>query len=157
MTTAFPYFEFTGNARDIGYQHGNQARDLVHEHLRTALGKLSAGGVDHDEARRRAKLHYQPYIERYTPLFAQELAGLAEGAGMAPEDAYILQLRAELQADLRIRAGGASSRALSYRERMHHVRDFRQPDGRWCADRRSKRRPAGPDTRAGHRYQRHAG
>lgn len=99
MSAEFPYFEFGGAAREIGFQHGSQVRNLVHQHLQMALDKLSAVGVVHGEARRRARL-YQPFIERYTPLFADELAGLAVGAGIAPEDAYILQLRAELQTDL---------------------------------------------------------
>jgi predicted choloylglycine hydrolase len=95
LSTQFPYFEFSGSNREIGRQHGRQAGELVHQHLRMALGKLEAKGVDHETARLRAGL-YIPFIERHAPHFAEELVGLAEGAEVTAEDAYILQLRAEL-------------------------------------------------------------
>ncbi len=95
MTSAFPYIELSGDAHEIGIQHGQKAYDLVHLHLNTALGKLERKDISHQQARERAK-NYIPYIEKYTPLFAVELAGLAEGANIALEDAYLLQLRAEI-------------------------------------------------------------
>lgn len=91
----FPYFEFSGSNREIGRQHGSLAGDLVHTHLSMALGKLEAKEVDHELARTRAGL-YVPFIQQHAPHFAEELEGLAEGAGISLEDAYILQLRAEL-------------------------------------------------------------
>lgn len=95
MADAFPYFEFSGTNRQIGRQHGQQAGEIVHRHLEMALGKLAARDVDHALARERAGL-YIPHIERHSAHLAEELAGLAEGAEISPEDAYILQLRAEL-------------------------------------------------------------
>jgi isopenicillin-N N-acyltransferase-like protein len=92
---AFPYFEFSGNNREIGRQHGRQAGDYVHRHLDMALGKLAVRDVDQQLARQRARA-YIPYIQRHAPHFAEELRGLAEGAEVSEEDAYILQLRAEL-------------------------------------------------------------
>ena len=92
----FPYFEFRGSPVEIGRQHGEAARDLIHQHLAMATGKLRAAGIDADESRRRAAL-YKPYIQQYTPKFAEELQGLAEGAGITVDEAYMLQLRAELQ------------------------------------------------------------
>lgn len=115
MTATFPYFEFAGSPHEIGYQHGSQARELVHRHLKMALGKLAAAGVDHAEARRRAEL-YMPHIERHTPKFARELEGLAEGAGIEVADAYILQLRAELQTTNFDAAGGDSAAEARERE-----------------------------------------
>lgn len=91
----FPYFEFSGSNHDIGVQHGRQAGELVHKHLNMALEKLAAKDVDHETARRRAGL-YIPFIEQHAPHFAVELNGMASGAGISVEDAYILQLRAEL-------------------------------------------------------------
>lgn len=95
MSAAFPYFEFSGSNRDIGRQHGRSAGELVHRHLNMALGKLQAKDIDRSLARRRARL-YIPFIEAHAPHFAEELRGLAEGADIELEDAYILQLRAEL-------------------------------------------------------------
>jgi isopenicillin-N N-acyltransferase like protein len=95
LSTQFPFYEFSGSNREIGRQHGQLAGDLVHQHLNMALGKLEAKGVDHAIARERARL-YIPFIEKHAPHFAEELTGLAEGAEFSVEDAYILQLRAEL-------------------------------------------------------------
>lgn len=92
---AFPYYEFSGSNREIGRQHGRLAGEHVHQHLDMALGKLAARDVDRALARQRAAA-YVPFIERYAPHFAAELAGLADGAQISVEDAYILQLRAEL-------------------------------------------------------------
>lgn len=92
----FPYYEFSGSPTEIGRQHGEQARHLVHKHLAMATGKLEAAGIDAPESRRRAAL-YMPYIQEYTPKFAEELQGLAEGANITLDEAYMLQLRAELQ------------------------------------------------------------
>lgn len=95
MSAAFPYYEFSGSNRDIGRQHGRSAGELVHRHLNMALGKLQAKDIDRSLARRRARL-YIPFIETHAPHFAEELRGLAEGADIELEDAFILQLRAEL-------------------------------------------------------------
>ena len=92
----FPYFEFSGSPREIGRQHGEQVRALVHQHLAMAADKLRAARVSKDESRRRAAL-YIPYIREYAPRFAREIEGLAQGANIAVDEAYMLQLRAELQ------------------------------------------------------------
>lgn len=92
---AFPYYEFSGSNYEIGLQHGRLAGDYVHRHLDMALGKLAVRDVDQALARERAAV-YMPYIERHAPHFAVELRGLADGAQISVEDAYILQLRAEL-------------------------------------------------------------
>lgn len=91
----FPYYEFSGSNFEIGRQHGSLARDHVHAHLTMALRNLAGKDVDHETARSRSRL-YMPYIERYSPHFVEELKGLAEGADISVEDAFILQLRAEL-------------------------------------------------------------
>ena len=91
----FPYYEFAGSNLDIGRQHGRLAGEHVNRHLNMALGKLAARDVDHALARQRSAA-YMPYIQRHAPHFAEELRGLAEGAEISEEDAYILQLRAEL-------------------------------------------------------------
>ncbi len=98
MSAAFPFYEFHGSNLEIGRQHGKLAGELVHLHLNMALGKLEAKDIDCATARRRARL-YIPFIEEHAPHLAQELTGLSQGADISPEDAYILQLRAELAVD----------------------------------------------------------
>jgi hypothetical protein len=44
----------------------------------------------------KAALLYQPYIERYAPFLDEEIQGIAKGAGLSLEEAYFLQLRAEI-------------------------------------------------------------
>lgn len=114
--TAFPYYEFSGTNREIGRQHGRQAGEYVHRHLDMALAKLADKGIGHDLARTRAA-RYLPYIEQHAPHFAEELAGLAQGAEIQVADAAILQLRAELAVDPSEEAGTASAQE---REAMAH-------------------------------------
>lgn len=92
----FPYYEFSGSPEQIGQQHGEQVRELVHQHLAMATEKLRRADIGEPEQRRRARL-YMPYIEEYAPKFAAEIKGLATGANISVEEAYMLQLRAELQ------------------------------------------------------------
>jgi predicted choloylglycine hydrolase len=91
----FPYFEFSGSSHDIGRQHGRLAGTLVRKHLDMAVEKLRAKGIALSQAKQKARL-YKPFVEQYMPQFAEELVGLAEGAELPLEDAYILQLRSEL-------------------------------------------------------------
>jgi len=86
----------TGSHAEIGRRHGAQLRDLVHHHLEIVVRRLAErSSLSHDAARTKAA-RYRPYVEQYTPELAEEVRGVAEGAGITLEDAYILQLRAEL-------------------------------------------------------------
>ena len=96
LNDKFPFHEFAGSPDEMGRQHGESARALVHQHRDMAMSKLAAAGIDQNEARRRARL-YMPYIADYTPKFFDEIHGLAAGANITVEDAFMLQLRAELQ------------------------------------------------------------
>lgn len=99
MTAPLALHTFRGTHRDIGVQHGTACRGLVTEHLRTALRRLDRAGVPRPDAL-RAALEYRPYVQEYAPGLDAEITGLAEGAGVSLAEAYLLQLRAEVSAEL---------------------------------------------------------
>ena len=86
-----------GSPRDIGYSHGKQGG----ERIRSFLEIIVKHGIESipDFTREKALSHakrYVPFIEDYAPDLAEEIRGIAEGANIQLEEAYLLQLRAEL-------------------------------------------------------------
>ncbi len=99
----FPLIEVSGTSYEMGYQHGAQARDLVHRYL-LWIDKLT--GKPRDVLCRNA-LRFLPRIQALSPALVEEIRGLAEGAGISFEEALLCQARAEaaqLLADARERA-----------------------------------------------------
>ncbi|TYB41824.1 C45 family autoproteolytic acyltransferase/hydolase [Actinomadura chibensis] len=93
-----PRHRFRGGHRDLGRAHGEECRDLVVEHLARARARMAGLGVDPADAA-GAAVEYAPHVRRHAPGLHEEITGVAEGAGIGLEDAYLLQLRAEV-ADL---------------------------------------------------------
>ncbi|MBI3862053.1 MAG: hypothetical protein HY290_09170 [Planctomycetia bacterium] len=89
---AYPLFTASGNARELGRQHGAQARGLIAEFLDwlQASLKLSRSALE------QRALKFLPLFERNCPNLVEEIAGLAEGAGLSQPAALALQLRGEL-------------------------------------------------------------
>jgi isopenicillin-N N-acyltransferase-like protein len=90
--TAYPLFTAKGDARELGRQHGAQARPLIREFLDWLQASLK---LSRPELERRA-LVFRPVFERYCPHLIEEIDGLAEGAGLTNPEALALQLRGEL-------------------------------------------------------------
>ncbi|GAA3742890.1 isopenicillin-N N-acyltransferase-like protein [Spinactinospora alkalitolerans] len=90
---------FRGSHRSIGRQHGTACADLVAEHLDLALARLASAGVDRATATAVAA-EYRPFVQEYAGHLDEEIAGIAEGAGITLAEAYLLQLRAEVYADV---------------------------------------------------------
>lgn len=88
---AFPLVEVAGNARQMGIQHGAQAAPLIQRYLRW-IEKMT--GRDRQKLGRRA-LAFVPPIEALSPLFIEEVRGLAIGAGISFEEAMLCQVRGE--------------------------------------------------------------
>jgi isopenicillin-N N-acyltransferase like protein len=92
MNEAYPLFTARGAHRELGRQHGEQARTrvrgfrdyLVHS-LRLPRERLAA----------RA-LQFLPLFEHHCPHLVDEVRGLAEGAGLSLGEALALQIRGEL-------------------------------------------------------------
>jgi isopenicillin-N N-acyltransferase-like protein len=92
----FPAFRFSGTHREIGRQFGEATRDLIWQHRELAVTRLgTANGVSTEHAL-AAALRYRPFVQQYAPFLDEEIVGVAEGAGLSLEEAYLLQLRAEL-------------------------------------------------------------
>ena len=92
---AFPHAKLRGSHRDIGRQHGETFRTLVHTHLDYALDNLKQRGTEPAEALSRAQ-RYRPFVQAHAAFLDEEVQGVAEGAGLDLAQAYLLQLRAEV-------------------------------------------------------------
>jgi len=92
----FPSYRFTGTHREIGRQFGEACADRIQHHLTLAQRRLETKqGISPQTAQRNAG-RFREYVIAYAPFFDEEVQGLAEGAGISLEEAYLLQLRAEL-------------------------------------------------------------
>ena len=88
---AFPLVEVSGNAYELGYQHGAQATDLIKRYLilTERLTRMSR------ETLCRNAMAFLPLIEQFSPAYVEEIRGLAAGAGITFEEAILCQARAE--------------------------------------------------------------
>ena len=86
-----------GAPYEIGYQHGKNGKERIKDFLNIIVnhGKEVIPGLTKEKAIAQAKL-YIPFVEAYTPHLSQEIKGIAEGAKISVEEAYLLQVRAEL-------------------------------------------------------------
>ena len=87
----FPLIEVEGSSYEMGYQHGAQASGLVQRYLRW-IERLT--GRPRDVLCRNA-MGFWPLFEHLSPAFADEVRGLAAGAGISLEEAVLCQARAE--------------------------------------------------------------
>lgn len=84
-----------GTHTEIGEAYGSKCVDLVREHLDLVLQRFAALGVARTDVL-AATAPYRAYVEEYAPFLDQEIRGMAVGAGLDAEEAYLLQLRAEV-------------------------------------------------------------
>jgi len=94
--TAYPFHRFSGSHLEVGRQYGEQCRDLIVRHYELAIERLGARtGLTAEDALDRA-LEYRGHVQRHAGFLDEEIQGLAEGARLSLGQAYLLQLRAEL-------------------------------------------------------------
>jgi isopenicillin-N N-acyltransferase like protein len=96
LTQAWPRLEVKGEAYQCGYRHGWEAGDLVSRTLvwlDHTSGALEGSGGRAELA--HAALGLLPAVERASPAFVQEVRGLADGARIEFEDAWLIQCRSE--------------------------------------------------------------
>lgn len=103
---AFPLVSVTGTSYEMGYQHGQQAAPLIRNYLRWIE---KSTGKDREELGRNA-LAFQPFIQRLSPAFLEEVRGLAAGAGLSYEEALLCQVRGEA---VHARPAGCTAFALT--------------------------------------------
>jgi hypothetical protein len=92
----FPAFAFAGTHRAIGEQYGEACRELIHLHLDLALARLSRVNQIAPETAYERALAFAGPIHHFAPFFAEEIEGVAAGANLTPEQALLLQIRAEV-------------------------------------------------------------
>lgn len=90
----FPLVELSGGARDRGLQYGRQARDRIRRSV-SLYGGAAAAGSDAGEVRRLAT-GFLPQIERFDPLYLEEMRGISEGAGVELADIALVNARTEI-------------------------------------------------------------
>jgi isopenicillin-N N-acyltransferase-like protein len=86
------YLELSGDAHTRGRTHGGELREQVVacvEFYRSILG------LNEDELRRRAAL-FERLIEAYSPSQAEEIRGIATGAGLPTAHLFAINARSEL-------------------------------------------------------------
>ncbi|MTJ79625.1 MAG: peptidase C45 [Telmatospirillum sp.] len=96
----------SGNRHEIGYRHGLARRAAIHRFLADGSARLEAiTGRTGGELRRDVP-RYGAVIGERVPAMAEEVAGLAMGAGISLTDAWLLQLRREIAGYQSVRCGG---------------------------------------------------
>ena len=92
LPSEYPLYRAAGNHRQLGRQHGEQAAGRIRAHLdyMCASQKLSR-----ERLRSKAR-QFEPLFEKYCPHLLEEMRGLAEGAGILPDEALAVNVRGEL-------------------------------------------------------------
>lgn len=89
---AYELVRAQGSHRELGRQHGEQAADSIRAHLdHIARGQKLGRAQLHAKA-----LRFLPLFEKYCPHLAEEIRGLAEGAGIEFAEALACNIRGEL-------------------------------------------------------------
>jgi isopenicillin-N N-acyltransferase like protein len=88
--------DVAGAGTDAGVAYGEAARDLVRSHLAYVVERSARRkGLSEGTLYERAGL-FKPYVVDESPDLAAEIEGIAIGAGIPVEAAWLLQLRAEV-------------------------------------------------------------
>lgn len=93
---AFPFFRFSGTHRQIGQQFGEACTEMIRKHRDYALNRLNGRFQMSAAQLENAVMQYRPFVQKYAEAFDEEVLGVAEGAGISVAEAYLLQLRAEI-------------------------------------------------------------
>jgi isopenicillin-N N-acyltransferase like protein len=105
---AIPFVRVEGTPFERGWQHGRARAGALRAFLDDGLCRLNRVQPRplSVEGLRPVLADYRAEIEAATPLLAEEMRGLAEGAGIAIEEAVLLQARREILGYQRIPTRG---------------------------------------------------
>lgn len=92
---AFPLIEVEGDARGRGLAYGRAARDRIGTSLAIYRPVLAAAGLGWDAALATAG-GFLDQLSRFDPEQADELAAIAEGARVRPEEIMVVNARTDL-------------------------------------------------------------
>jgi isopenicillin-N N-acyltransferase-like protein len=103
-----PFVRLRGNPFEVGWQHGAARRDALRAFIDDDLCRISKlAPAPVTLAKLRPVLaDYAAAIAAATPALSAEIAGLASGADIAPEEAVLLQARREIIGYQKIPARG---------------------------------------------------
>ena len=87
--------DIPGVGVSAGVAYGESRTDLVHDHLESVIRRAELRkGLSQGDLFDRARL-FEPHVRAEAPDIADEIEGIATGAGIPSEAAWLLQLRAE--------------------------------------------------------------
>ena len=96
MSQTFPHWRLRGSHREVGRQHGEALRSLIRAHLELIYTQGAQKSQLAPETARRWAQAFGPVIGAAAPHFLEEIEGLAQGAGIEPAEALLLQVRQEV-------------------------------------------------------------
>ncbi len=100
----FPHIAVEGGPRERGRSYGEQTRDRVHRSIE-AYEQVFAHYAGWDWAQVRAEaVRYRDPIARFSAKYLEEIAGIAEGAGVPESDVLALNVRTEVMFAAKARA-----------------------------------------------------
>jgi isopenicillin-N N-acyltransferase-like protein len=91
-SSEYPLYKARGTHRELGRQHGEQAIRQITAHVEAICAQQK---LSREQLKRRA-MKFHPMFERYCPHLLEEMHGLAEGAGIAFEEAMACSIRGEM-------------------------------------------------------------
>ncbi|KAL4899495.1 acyl-coenzyme A:6-aminopenicillanic acid acyl-transferase-domain-containing protein [Aspergillus multicolor] len=96
MPPHVPTLPLHGNHYNIGLQHGQQAKDRIHNNLKTyATFFRETAGLSWSEARTRSEV-FVPTLQKLYPAILDEIRGIADGSGLEFADILALNVRSEI-------------------------------------------------------------
>ena len=105
----YPIYRAAGSHRELGRQHGEQAKTHIDAHLSYMRKTLE---ISTQELESRA-LQFRPLFEKHCPHLIDEVSGLAEGAGISFAEALAVNIRSALTQAPTNRAGAGENKSPS--------------------------------------------
>ena len=90
-----PVLNLGDDPGERGLVHGREMASQIRENVETYLRRLEVGGVTPQTAFEEAR-KWSALIERYNPEYAEEMQGIARGAGLPLEQIALLNARYEI-------------------------------------------------------------
>lgn len=103
---AYPIYRAEGTHRELGRQHGEQAKEHITAHLDFMCESMK---LSRNDLRDRAST-FRPLFEKHCPHLIGEIVGLGEGVGVTFEDALATNIRGALN---QAAEGGCTSFVVS--------------------------------------------
>jgi isopenicillin-N N-acyltransferase-like protein len=98
---SYPVVELSGRPYDLGYQHGEALKAQVQGNIKKVFALMNqyAPGTTRPVIIKAAR-KFVPAAERWSPELVEEIRGIAEGAGVAFEEAFALNALLELSMNI---------------------------------------------------------